>query len=385
MGPFYIQKYMKYFIIAGEASGDLHGANLIKALRKIQPEAELVGYGGEKMEAAGMTLLHHYKDIAVMGFAQVAVKLRTVLRNLKNCKAQVVAEKPDAVILIDFPGFNLKIAETAYNEGIKVLYYIAPKLWASRPKRVKKVKAFTHKVYSILPFELDFFHKNGVNIEYVGNPLLDEMAERDNTETTADFQKRCGLDGRPIIACLAGSRKHEIKFNLPGMMDMVEQFPDYQFVIAGVPSLGQEIYDQYKKYPEVKVLFNETYNVLKHAHAAMITSGTATLEAALYNVPQLVCFDFNGGWISYQFLKMIVKVPYISLVNLMLNKLVVKELIQKDFNYDTVKAELSDLVHNQEYRKAMQSSYDTIREWLGDAGASDRAAEKMVNFMLNQA
>lgn len=375
---------MKYFLIAGEASGDLHGANLIAALLKIDPSLELVGYGGEKMEQQGMRLLHHYKDIAVMGFAKVLMKLRTVLRNLEACKQDVLTEKPDAVILIDFPGFNLKIAELAHQHNIKVLYYIAPKIWASRQSRVEKIKKYTHQVYSILPFELDFFKKHGVNIKYVGNPLLDEMANRDNSETAEEFKKRTGLDHRPIIACLAGSRRHEIKFNLPGMVNQIKNFPQYQFVVAGVPSLGAEIYAKFDQGTGIKVLYNETYNVLKHSHAALITSGTATLEAALYNVPQVVCFAFDGGWISYQFLKMIVKVPFISLVNLMLNREVVKELIQKDFNEKTIREELDLLVNSTTYRTQMQASYAQIRSELGDAGASDRTATDMINFMLTR-
>lgn len=372
---------MKYFIVAGEASGDLHGSNLIASLLRIDPSAEIVGYGGEKMEAAGMRLLHHYKDIAVMGFAQVILKLRTVVRNLQECKAHVIAEQPDAVILIDFPGFNLKIAELAYNKGIKVYYYIAPKVWASRPKRVEKIKQFTHKVFSILPFELDFFQQHNVDIEYVGNPLLDEIKLRGNPESASTFKKRVGLDERPIIGLLAGSRKHEIKFNLPGMLAMINHFPDYQFVIAGVPSLGKEIYDEYIRNKDVSLVINETYNILKHAYAAMVTSGTATLETALYNVPQMVCFNFNGGWVSRTLIKMIVKVKYISLVNLMLDKKVVNEYLQIDFNYENTLREMNLLVKDAEYRKKMQNQYQEIRDLLGESGASDRAAGHIHELM----
>lgn len=368
---------MKYFIVAGEASGDLHGSNLISSLKKVDPGAEIVGYGGEKMEAAGMRLLHHYKDIAVMGFAKVVMKLRTVVRNLQECKQHVIKESPDAVILIDFPGFNLKIAELAFKKGIKVYYYIAPKVWASRPKRVEKIKLYTHKVYSILPFELEFFKKHNVNIEYVGNPLLDEIENRDNSETAAAFKKRVGLDARPIIGLLAGSRKHEIKFNLPGMLEMISHFPDHQFVIAGVPSLGKHIYQPYMQGNEVKLVMNETYNILKHSHAAMVCSGTATLETALYNVPQMVCFNFDGGWISYTALKAIVKVKYISLVNLMLDKPVVKELIQKHFSFENTLNEMNLIVRSETYREKMQDDYQKIRNLLGEPGASDRAAQKI--------
>lgn len=365
---------MKYFVVAGEASGDLHGSNLIASLRKLDPTAEIVGYGGEKMEAAGMRLLHHYKDIAVMGFVKVIMKLRTVLRNLRECKAHVLAEKPDAVILIDFPGFNLKVAELAYNNDIKVYYYIAPKVWASRPKRVEKIKQFTHKVFSILPFELDFFRLHNVDIEYVGNPLLDEIKLRGNTESASAFKKRVGLDERPIIGLLAGSRKHEVKLNLPGMLEMIDHFPGYQFVIAGVPSLGKEIYQEYIQNKEVALVVNETYNILKHAHTAMVTSGTATLETALYNVPQMVCFNYGGGWISRTAVKLVVKVKYISLVNLMLDKAVVNEYLQIDFNYENTLREMNLLVSDTAYREKMQQHYKEIRDLLGEPGASDRAA-----------
>lgn len=368
---------MKYFIVAGEASGDLHGSNLISSLLKIDPKAEIVGYGGEKMEAAGMRLLHHYKDIAVMGFAKVVMKLRTVVRNLQECKQHVIKEKPDAVILIDFPGFNLKIAELAYKKGIKVYYYIAPKVWASRPKRVEKINQFTHKVFSILPFELAFFKKHNVDIEYVGNPLLDEIENRDNTETEVEFKKRVGLDQRPIIGLLAGSRKHEIKFNLPGMLDMIAHFPDFQFVIAGVPSLGKDTYQPYIQNKDVALIMNETYNILKHSHSAMVCSGTATLETALYNVPQLVCFNFDGGWVSYTVLKAVVKVKYISLVNLMLDKPVVTELIQKHFTHENTLNEMNLIVRSETHREKMQQDYQEIRDILGKPGASDRAARRI--------
>lgn len=368
---------MKYFIVAGEASGDLHGSNLVTSLLKIDPTAEIVGYGGEKMEAAGLRLLHHYKDIAVMGFAKVVMKLRTVLRNMQECKNYVEREKPDVVILIDFPGFNLKIAEFAFHKGIKVYYYIAPKVWASRPKRVEKIKQFTHKVFSILPFELDFFKQHQVDIEYVGNPLLDEITHRKNEESPEEFRARVGLDHRPVIALLAGSRRHEIKFNLPKMLEMLDHFPEYQFVIAGVPSLGEEIYHEFMGGHKVALVMNETYNILKHSHAAMVTSGTATLETALYNVPQMVCFNFDGGWISYAVLQSIVKVKYISLVNLMLDKLVVKELIQKYFTHESTLAEMNLIVRDNAYREKMQKDYQEIRNLLGEPGASDRAAKRI--------
>ncbi len=373
---------MKYFFIAGEASGDLHGSNLIKALRGIDPSVELVGYGGEKMEAAGMRLLHHYKDIAVMGFLSVVMKLPTILNNMKECADFLQKEKPDAVILIDYPGFNLRMAKAAHKLGIKVLYYIAPKVWASRPGRVKKIRAYCDKVFSILPFELDFFRNNGVEIEYVGNPLLDEMAARNNTESLQQFKDRTGLDNRPIIACLAGSRRSEIKNNLPKMMEVIPKFPDYQVVLAGVPSLGEEIYEPYVKGKDIQLLFSETHNILKHAHAAMITSGTATLEGALYNVPQVVCYKFGGGWFIQTLVHWIMTVPYISLVNLIRDKEVVKELMEVKFTYTNLKDELHAIVYNKAYRKQMREEYDQIRQDLGGVGASSKAAHKITQYML---
>jgi lipid-A-disaccharide synthase len=366
---------MKYYLVAGEASGDLHGANLMKALKLEDAQADFRYFGGDKMQAEGGELVKHYADMAFMGFTEVVLNLRTILSNLKNCKADLVAYQPDVLVLIDFPGFNLKMAEFAKTQGIKVCYYISPKVWAWNQKRVLKIKKVVDELFCILPFEVDFYKTWGMDVHYVGNPLLDEIAQ---FSPDPEFRKKEQLTEQKIIALLPGSRKQEIERLLPDMLSITAQFPDYQFVIAAAPTFTADYYQQYIGDKNVKLVFAQTYNLLHHAHAALVASGTATLETALFKVPQVVLY--RGGAISVGIARLVIKIKFISLVNLIMDKKAVTELIQQDCNSKEIAAVLASIVAGTD-REAMLNDYDALSEKMGTAGASERTAKLIVNFL----
>ena len=366
---------MKYYLIAGEASGDLHGANLMKAIKAEDPQAEFRYFGGDKMRAEGGHLVKHYTDMAFMGFTEVLLNLRTILKNMKACKADVLAYQPDVLVLIDFPGFNLKIAEFAKQHGIKVCYYISPKVWAWNQKRVLKIKRIVDHMFCILPFEVAFYRDWGMEVDYVGNPLLDEIAQ---FVADADFKSQHELNKQPIIALLPGSRKQEIERLLPVMLSILDQFKDYQFVIAAAPTFSAEYYQQFMGSSKVALVFNQTYQLLHHAHAAIVASGTATLETALFNVPQVVVY--KGGAISIAIARLLVKIRFISLVNLIVDRKVVTELIQEDCNPQKVAAELAQIVEGNG-REQMLKDYADLHQLMGEAGASERTAKLITNYI----
>ncbi|RNC66153.1 lipid-A-disaccharide synthase [Proteiniphilum sp. X52] len=369
---------MKYYLIAGEASGDLHASNLMQSLRKLDKEADFRFFGGDLMQSAGGTLVRHYRDMAFMGIIPVVLNARTILRNLAFCKKDIAAYRPDAVILVDYPGFNLKIAKYVKTRlGIPVYYYISPKVWAWKKYRVKSFKKYVDEMLSILPFEVDFFREHHYEVRYVGNPTVDAIVQRGHKEETfAQFVAANGLDNKPVIALLAGSRKQEIASNLPPMLEAVKGYCDgYQVVVAGAPGIDPAFYDDFiGSFPPVRVLFNQTYRILAQSDAALVTSGTATLETALLNVPQVVCYRTPMPRITYWVFKNILHTPYISLVNLICGRPVVKELFARFFTVDNIRKELKQILHVQIYRKNMLDNYEEMRQLLGGPGASERAA-----------
>lgn len=374
---------MKYYIISGEASGDLHGSNLMKGLKQADPNADFRFWGGDLMAAQGGTMVKHYKETAFMGFWEVLKNLKSVTNNLKMCKQDILNYAPDVVVLIDYPGFNFRIAEFAHNKGLKVFYYIAPKVWAWKESRVKRLKKFVDKLYIIFPFEIAYFKKWGIDAYYTGNPLIDSTAERlKNKLPFEQFTAQNNLDNKPIIALLAGSRGQEISYILPRMVNISKYYPNYQFVVAGAPSLDKSLYDKYIKNSDIKYLYNKTYELMMHSTAAVVASGTATLEAALLNVPQVVCY--GGSEISFQIAKRLVKIKYISLVNLIVDRPVVRELIQHDMSLDNIKNELDGLLPGGKKREIMMADYTEIRSLLGEEGSSYRVAQAMVNQLQKQ-
>ncbi len=370
---------MNYFIISGEASGDMHGANLVSELNKIQPDAKIKGWGGDKMAAQGVEITKHYKDLAFMGFAEVILNLKTILGNFKTCKKEILDYKPDAVILIDYPGFNLRMAEYIHSLNIPVFYYISPTVWAWKKNRVEKIKKYVDKMFVILPFEKPFYEECGYEVEFVGNPLLDEIARFKQAHVSSDFKHLHNLPDKPIIALLPGSRTQEIKTKLPVMLSVVEHYQDYHFVIGGAPSQDEKLYHEIcKGIDSVSIVFGETYPLLMNSHAGLITSGTATLETALFKVPQVVCYRANP--ISYRIAKMLVNIKFISLVNLIMDKEVVKELIQQDLSNKSVNEELKRIIEGEK-RQQILSDYELLIEKLGGVGASKNTADKIVEFM----
>ena len=363
---------MKYYIIAGEASGDLHGSNLIRALRTIDTEANVRCWGGDRMQEAGGTLVKHIRETAFMGFLEVAANVHVIAANIKLCKADIEDFKPDALIFIDYSGFNLRIAKWAKPKGYRTHYYISPQLWASRADRIEKIKRDIDHMYVILPFEKEFYAKHGYDVSFVGHPLLDAIADMPETDPAA-FREEYDLDPqKSIIALLPGSRKQEIAKMLPVMAQMVPRFPDYQFVLAAAPNMESDMYRKYSDGHIIPIVGNNTYALLAHSHAALVTSGTATLETALFKVPQVVCY--KGNWISYQIAKKLITLDYISLVNLIMDEAIVKELIQSEFKPDTLKAELSKILDGTE-RELQKTAYNLLEGRLGSTGASFRAAE----------
>nr|WP_299387706.1 lipid-A-disaccharide synthase [Allomuricauda sp.] len=367
---------MKYYIIAGEASGDLHGSNLIKAIKNTDKEAEIRCWGGDLMQQAGGTLAKHYKEMAFMGFTEVIKNLFAVFRNMAFCKKDIQQFNPNVIIFIDFSGFNLRIAKWAKKAGYRTNYYISPQIWASREWRIKKIKRNIDQMHVILPFEKDFYEKkHGYPVHFVGHPLIDAIESTPIVEEH-EFRTKNNLDKeKPIIALLPGSRKQEIQKMLAVMLSVKHEFPEYQFVIGGALSLADEFYIPYLKENKVGFVSNQTYALLKYAHAALVTSGTATLETALFGVPQVVCYKSN--WISYQIAKRIIILDYISLVNLIMDKEVVKELIQNELTTANLKKELGKIVEGP-HRETMLENYAALRKKLGGRGASQLAADLII-------
>ena len=372
---------MKYYLIAGEASGDLHGANLMRALAEIDPQAQFRFWGGDRMEDVGGKLIKHYRDLAFMGFWEVVTNLRTILRNIDLCKGDITAYQPDALIFIDYPGFNMRIAKWAKQQGIPTHYYISPQIWAWKENRIKAIRRDVDAMYVILPFEKDFYEgKHQYPVHFVGHPLLDAIAARREVSMEV-FKRENGLDERPIIALLPGSRKQEIAKMLSVMLSVVGSYHPYQFVIAGAPSLGYDFYRQFIREENVHFVSGKTYDLLSHAHAALVTSGTATLETALFRVPEVVCY--RGNWISYQIAKRVISLKYISLVNLIMDAPVVTELIQGDLNTRNLKVELDKLL-DPAYRDKLQRDYQALRERLGNEGASRRTAQAIYDSLQDK-
>ena len=369
---------MKYYIIAGEASGDLHGSNLMKALYEEDAQADIRFWGGDLMQKTGGTLVKHYRELAFMGFIEVIFNLKTILSNIKFCKNDIAEFQPDAIIFIDYPGFNMRIAKWAKERGIPTHYYISPQIWAWKENRIAAVKRDFDHLYVILPFEKEFYEdKHQFPVTFVGHPLIDAIHNRTVTSQT-DFIKENQLDDKPIIAILPGSRKQEITKMLSVMLSVVDDFQNYQFVIAGAPSQDHAFYQPFLKNKNVHFIANKTYDLLSHSTAALVTSGTATLETALFKVPEVVCY--KGSWASYQIAKRIITLKYISLVNLIMDQEVVTELIQEQCNTKNIKVELQKIL-NPDYRKQLISQYEILEEKLGGIGASKKTAQHIVRSL----
>ncbi len=367
---------MKYYIIAGEASGDLHGSNLIRALNEKDPSAQIRCWGGDLMQQAGGDLAKHYKDMAFMGFLEVVKNVSTIFKNIRFCKEDIKKFNPDLIVFIDFSGFNLRIAKWAKEQHYSTNYYISPQIWASREGRIKKIKRDIDHMYVILPFEKDFYEKkHHYPVQFVGHPLIDAIANT-SIEDEEAFRKRNGLDPeKRIIALLPGSRKQEVQKMLAVMLSVQKDFNGYQFVIAGAPSLSNDFYADFTQKSEVAFVSNQTYSLLRHAHAALVTSGTATLETALFHVPQVVCY--KGNWISYQIAKRIITLDFISLVNLIMEKEVVKELIQGELTSKNLSSELSKILEGPT-RNRVLADYEILVQKLGGEGASQTTAELLI-------
>ncbi|UBD74481.1 lipid-A-disaccharide synthase [Parabacteroides goldsteinii] len=369
---------MKYFLIAGEASGDLHASNLMAALKEKDPEADFRFFGGDLMQAVGGTLVKHYKEMAFMGFIPVLLNLRTILNNMKTCQEDIRKYQPDVVILIDYPGFNLKIAKFVKTVlHLPVYYYISPKIWAWKQYRIKDFRRYVDRMFCILPFETEFFRKLDYSVDYVGNPSVDSVAQYKEKQANRPdtFMADEGLPDKPILALLAGSRRQEIKDNLPTMLEVAAAYPDYQPVIAGAPGLEPEYYKQYIGNHPAKIIFGKTYDLLQHSRAALVTSGTATLETSLFRVPQVVCYYVVAGPLASFIFRNFFHTKYISLVNLIAGREVVQELFGARFSYQQIHDELGKILHDTAYRQQMLDGYDEIIQMLGKPGASQRTAE----------
>lgn len=369
---------MKYFLIAGEASGDLHASNLMAALKEKDPEADFRFFGGDLMQAVGGTLVKHYREMAFMGFIPVLLNLRTILNNMKTCQEDIRRYQPDVVILIDYPGFNLKIAKFVKTVlHLPVYYYISPKIWAWKQYRIKDFRRYVDRMFCILPFETEFFRKLNYSVDYVGNPSVDSVAQYKKKQVSgADtFIADEGLADKPILALLAGSRRQEIKDNLPTMLEVAAAYPDYQPVIAGAPGLEPDYYKQYIGNHPARIVFGKTYDLLQHSRAALVTSGTATLETSLFRVPQVVCYYVTAGRLASFIFRNFFHTKYISLVNLIAGREVVQELFGARFSYQQIHDELGKILHDTAYRQQMLDGYDEIICLLGKPGASQRTAE----------
>ena len=376
---------MRYFLIAGEASGDLHGSNLVRELKLQDPQAQFRFFGGDLMAAqAGVPPVKHYSEMAFMGFVRVLMNLRKIGRNMEQCKADIFDFKPDVVILIDFAGFNLRIAEFAKSLGLKTVFYISPKIWAWKQNRIKKIKKYIDKMLTILPFETEFYARFDYPVEYVGNPILDAIEEfrSGDNQTEADFRKANNLTDKPIIGLLAGSRKQEVDFMLPVMIEVSRQFPEYQFVISGAPGLDRDYYTKVIGADcNIPIVFGQTYNLLKFSRAALVTSGTATLETALFGVPEAVLYQISAPDFLYRIGRKLLKVKWISLANLIVGREIIRELVQMDCNPRTIADELRKILDDEQYDAEFQRNYAELRQRMGSAGASQRAAQAVIKFV----
>lgn len=372
---------MKYYVIAGEMSGDLHASLLIKNIKEQDPDAEFRCWGGDNMQAQGGKIVKHIKDLAIMGFIEVVANLKTVLGNISFCKKDILEYNPDAIILTDYPGFNLRIAKFAHKRGFKVFYYISPQVWAWKKGRIKTMKRVLERLYVILPFEKPFYDKNNMEVEYYGNPLLDEIALfRQKGDDRQVFLEKYNLGKKPIVAILPGSRTQEIKSILPTQLTIYDKYKDqFDFVVAGVNTHSVEFYKKYIGDRDVKLIFNDTYNILNVASAGLITSGTATLETALFDVPQVVCYKASAA--SYAIVQIFLNIGFISLVNLILNKDAVKELVQSQWNGNELDKEFQKICFDKEYINVMKRNYADLRTILGDAGTSKQIATSILNHL----
>lgn len=369
---------MRYYLIAGEASGDLHGSGLMKSILREDPAAEFRFYGGDMMSKTGGTLVKHYREMAFMGFVDVLANIRTITRNLRHCKKDILNFRPDALILIDYAGFNLRIAEFAHENSLRTFFYISPKVWAWKKDRIVKLKKYVDLLFVIFPFEVEYFRENNLTVEFYGNPLLDAKAEyHRNLSPDKDFRKENELSDEPVVALLAGSRKHEVSRLLPQMVKAARHFPACQFIVAGAPSIPPEQYNRYLEGTGIKVIYNQTYRLLENANAAVVTSGTATLETALFRVPQVVVF--KTGWFTFYLGRLFVKIRFFSLVNLIAGREVVKELLQFRLSKE-IQAELNRVLFDAGRRKDILNGYDEIINILGGEGTSERIARRICDI-----
>ena len=376
---------MKYYLVAGEASGDLHGSNLMKQLKIADNNAGFRFFGGDLMQAEGGVLVKHYREMAFMGILNVLLNIRTIKKNMHICEKDILDYQPDVLILIDYPGFNLRMAEFAHKHNIRVFYYIAPKVWAWKEYRVKKIEAFVDELFTILPFETNYFQKHGITPHYVGNPLLDAITSFREKAIKTGFKIENKLDERPVVALLSGSRTQEIKNTLPVMVQAVKGQPEFQFVVAGVTTVDRQIYENILRGTDIKLIFNQTYELLDCAYAALVASGTATLETALFKVPQAVLYRVEGGWLTQLIMKnFVLTVEWASLPNLILNKPALREFIQLDMTIKNVKQELENLLFNLEYRNVMMADYSDLELIMGTPGTSEKAARKMLDLLLKK-
>lgn len=365
---------MRYYFIAGEASGDLHAGNLIAELAKLDTNAVFRGFGGERMENAGMQLVKHYREMAFMGFIPVLLNLKTIKRNFSLCEQDLLQFKPDVLILVDYPGFNLRMAAFAKEHGIKVYYYISPKIWAWKKRRVHKIKVLVDEMFTILPFETEFYKKYNFEVNYVGNPILDAVLEKKIITDLSSFTNENDLPGKEIIALLPGSRKAEISYLLPVMLEASEAFPQYQFVIAGAPNMDASFYEKFIMNYPVKVLWNKTYEIVQNSKAAMVASGTATLEVAILNKPQVVCYKMAGGAFFHLLGLIFITLNWVSLVNIILNREAVKELLQLNFKKKKLVAEMKKILEDKNHYQRILDDYAELMQKLGEPGASKQAA-----------
>lgn len=373
---------MRYYLIAGEASGDLHASNLIREIKKLDPQASFRGFGGELMENEGMAVVKHYREMAFMGFVPVLMNLKTIRRNLKQCEEDLASYKPNVLILIDYPGFNLRMAAYAKSVGIRVFYYISPKIWAWKTYRIKKIKAFVDEMFTIFPFETDFYAEHGYPVTFVGNPILDATTAQKSQRTFEQFTSDNQLDGRPIIALLPGSRLQEISSLLPKMVGAATAFPGFQIVVTAAPNIDDSVYNKLLQSSKIKLVRNQTYDVLSHARAAVLASGTVSLEAAILQCPQVVCYRMAGGALFFLIAKIGLKIKWVSLVNLILQREAVRELLQHYCTTANIKKELEELLHNENRRYEIAKSYQELGQKLGEAGASRRAAQAMLEKLF---
>ncbi|QZE13579.1 lipid-A-disaccharide synthase [Halosquirtibacter laminarini] len=372
---------MRYFIIAGEASGDLHGANLMKGLKSKDKEATFRYFGGDQMASVSDGMIKHYKKMAFMGFLSVVMNLGEIKRNFKLAEKEILDFNPDVVILIDYPGFNLRVAKIAKKYGFKTFYYISPKIWAWKEGRIKRIKQYVDKMFTILPFETSFYKKHNYPVTFVGNPTVDELLYQKQWDTKEQFYEENKLDNRPIVALLAGSRVQEIKRLLPIMAKVSTFYPNFQFVIGGAPAINESLYNQYKQGADIKIVFGKTHNLLKHSHSAVVASGTAALEAGVIGTPQIVCYKVELGRIATILRRLFLKIPYFSLVNLILDREAVKEIFQEQCNVQNVKKELDLLILDTSYRQQIFDSYSEMLNKLDGKDAGDRASEEIIKSL----